>query len=137
MNPRLSLRQNLRQHRPLRFQGLQRIDRPVRRKDGIHLVLRDRVGLERPFLHHGHTVRIVDARGRTVDTLVEVNLAGEASKGGVAPDGLDGLLTQDLPILFLRQLRDVARPAEAASVALTVTSISPRLTTIGTVSPGL
>src|SRR5215475_4251237 len=28
------------------------------------------------------------ARARTVDVLVEVNLAAEASKGGVAPDGL-------------------------------------------------
>jgi pyridoxal phosphate enzyme (YggS family) len=27
------------------------------------------------------------ARGRTVDVLVEVNVAAEASKGGVAPDG--------------------------------------------------
>jgi PLP dependent protein len=32
------------------------------------------------------------SRGRTVDALVEVNVAGEASKGGVAPDGLDALL---------------------------------------------
>jgi pyridoxal phosphate enzyme (YggS family) len=32
------------------------------------------------------------ARGRAVDTLVEVNVAGEASKGGVAPDGLGELL---------------------------------------------
>lgn len=30
--------------------------------------------------------------GRVVDALVEVNLAGEASKGGVAPDGLPALL---------------------------------------------
>src|SRR4030095_16899396 len=32
------------------------------------------------------------SRGRTVDALVEVTVAGEASKGGVAPDGLDALL---------------------------------------------
>ena len=32
------------------------------------------------------------ARGRTVAALVEVNLAGEASKGGVSPDGLGALL---------------------------------------------
>src|SRR5439155_18923716 len=32
------------------------------------------------------------ARGRAVDALVEVNVAGEASKGGVSPDGLGELL---------------------------------------------
>lgn len=32
------------------------------------------------------------ARGRTVDALIEVNVAGEASKGGVGPDGLGELL---------------------------------------------
>ncbi|HYS15754.1 MAG TPA: YggS family pyridoxal phosphate-dependent enzyme [Candidatus Binatia bacterium] len=31
-------------------------------------------------------------RGRAVDALVEVNVGGEASKGGVAPDGLSELL---------------------------------------------
>jgi PLP dependent protein len=32
------------------------------------------------------------ARGRVVETLVEVNVGGEASKSGVAPDGLGALL---------------------------------------------
>src|SRR2546422_6657807 len=32
------------------------------------------------------------ARGRAVDALVEVNVGGEASKGGVGPDGLGELL---------------------------------------------
>src|SRR5882672_8520261 len=32
------------------------------------------------------------ARGRAVEALVEVNIAGEASKGGVRPDGLGELL---------------------------------------------
>jgi pyridoxal phosphate enzyme (YggS family) len=53
------------------------------------------------------------ARGRAVDTLVEVNVAGEASKGGVAPDGLGELLEAiaGLPHVKVRGL--MAIPPEA------------------------
>lgn len=53
------------------------------------------------------------ARGRGIDTLVEVNLAGEASKGGVAPDGLGELLEAiaALPHVKVRGL--MAIPPEA------------------------
>jgi PLP dependent protein len=53
------------------------------------------------------------ARGRAVDTLVEVNVAGEASKGGVAPDGLGELLEAigGLPHVTVRGL--MAIPPEA------------------------
>ena len=53
------------------------------------------------------------ARGRTVDALVEVNLAGEPSKGGVAPDGLDALLdaVAAMPSVKVRGL--MAIPPEA------------------------
>jgi PLP dependent protein len=53
------------------------------------------------------------SRGRTVDALIEVNVAGEASKGGVAPDGLDALLdaVAALPAIKVRGL--MAIPPEA------------------------
>jgi PLP dependent protein len=53
------------------------------------------------------------ARGRAVDTLVEVNVAGEASKGGVAPDGLGELLEAigGLPHVKVRGLMTI--PPEA------------------------
>jgi pyridoxal phosphate enzyme (YggS family) len=53
------------------------------------------------------------ARGRGVDTLVEVNVAGEASKGGVTPDGLGELLAAiaGLPHVNVRGL--MAIPPEA------------------------
>jgi pyridoxal phosphate enzyme (YggS family) len=53
------------------------------------------------------------ARGRTVDALVEVNLAGEASKGGVGPDGLGELLdaVAAMPAVKARGL--MAIPPEA------------------------
>ena len=53
------------------------------------------------------------ARGRTVDVLVEVNVAAEASKGGVAPDGLGDLLdaVAAMPSLKVRGL--MAIPPEA------------------------
>jgi pyridoxal phosphate enzyme (YggS family) len=53
------------------------------------------------------------ARGRTVDVLVEVNVAAEASKGGVAPDGLGELLeaVAAMPSLKVRGL--MAIPPEA------------------------
>ena len=53
------------------------------------------------------------ARGRTVDTLVEVNVGGETSKGGVGPDGLGELLeaVRGLPHVKVRGL--MAIPPEA------------------------
>jgi PLP dependent protein len=53
------------------------------------------------------------ARGRSVEVFVEVNLAAEASKGGVAPDGLRGLLdaVAAMPSLKVRGL--MAIPPEA------------------------
>ena len=53
------------------------------------------------------------ARGRTVAALVEVNLAGEASKGGVGPDGLGELLdaVAAMPAVKVRGL--MAIPPEA------------------------
>jgi pyridoxal phosphate enzyme (YggS family) len=53
------------------------------------------------------------ARGRTVDALIEVNVAGEASKGGVSPDGLGGLLdaVAAMPSVKVRGL--MAIPPEA------------------------
>jgi len=53
------------------------------------------------------------ARGRAVDALVEVNVGGEASKGGVGPDGLGELLeaVAGLPHVKVRGL--MAIPPEA------------------------
>jgi PLP dependent protein len=53
------------------------------------------------------------ARARSADVFVEVNLAGEASKGGVAPDGLGALLdaVASMPSLKVRGL--MAIPPEA------------------------
>ena len=53
------------------------------------------------------------ARNRSVDALVEVNLAGEASKGGVSPDGLGALLdaVAAMPSVKVRGL--MAIPPEA------------------------
>src|SRR5262249_14785778 len=53
------------------------------------------------------------AKGRTVDALVEVNLAAETSKGGVAPDGLGELVdaVAKMPSLKVRGL--MAIPPEA------------------------
>ncbi len=55
------------------------------------------------------------SRGRTVDALVEVNVAGEASKGGVAPDGLDALLdaVAALPAIKVRGLMAIPPEAKA------------------------
>ena len=53
------------------------------------------------------------ARARTVDVLVEVNLAGETSKGGVSPEGLGELLdaVAKMPALTVKGL--MAIPPEA------------------------
>jgi len=53
------------------------------------------------------------ARGRAVETLVEVNLAGEASKGGVAPGRLAALLDALAPLAHVRVRGLMAIPPEA------------------------
>ena len=53
------------------------------------------------------------ARGRTVDVLVEVNVAGEASKGGVGPDGLGGLLDAVAAMSAVKVRGLMAIPPEA------------------------
>ncbi|MGH7306915.1 MAG: YggS family pyridoxal phosphate-dependent enzyme [Candidatus Rokuibacteriota bacterium] len=53
------------------------------------------------------------ARGRAVDALVEVNVAGEASKGGVSPDGLEGLLDAVAAMPSVRVRGLMAIPPEA------------------------
>ena len=53
------------------------------------------------------------ARGRAVDALVEVNVAGEASKGGIAPAGLAALLDALAPLAHLRVRGLMAIPPEA------------------------
>jgi pyridoxal phosphate enzyme (YggS family) len=53
------------------------------------------------------------ARGRAVDALVEVNIAGEASKGGVGPDGLGELLDAVAVLSSVRLRGLMAVPPEA------------------------
>jgi len=53
------------------------------------------------------------ARGRTVAALVEVNLAGEASKGGVGPDGLGELLDAVAALSSVKVRGLMAIPPEA------------------------
>jgi pyridoxal phosphate enzyme (YggS family) len=53
------------------------------------------------------------ARGRAVDALVEVNIAGEASKGGVGPDGLGELLAAVAALSSVRLRGLMAIPPEA------------------------
>ena len=53
------------------------------------------------------------ARGRAVDALVEVNIAGEASKGGVGPDGLGELLDAVAALSSVRLRGLMAIPPEA------------------------
>src|SRR6185503_9153179 len=53
------------------------------------------------------------ARGRTVDVLVEVNVAAEVSKGGVAPDGLGDLLASVAAMSSLKVRGLMAIPPEA------------------------
>jgi pyridoxal phosphate enzyme (YggS family) len=53
------------------------------------------------------------ARGRTVDVLVEVNVAAEVSKGGVAPDGLGDLLDSVAAMSSLKVRGLMAIPPEA------------------------
>ena len=53
------------------------------------------------------------ARGRAVDALIEVNVAGEASKGGVSPDGLGELLDAIAALSSVRVRGLMAIPPEA------------------------
>jgi len=53
------------------------------------------------------------ARGRAAEALVEVNLAGEASKGGVEPDRLAALLAAVAPLDHVRVRGLMAIPPEA------------------------
>jgi pyridoxal phosphate enzyme (YggS family) len=53
------------------------------------------------------------ARGRTVDVLVEVNVAAEASKGGVTPDGLGELLDAVAAMSSMKVRGLMAIPPEA------------------------
>jgi pyridoxal phosphate enzyme (YggS family) len=53
------------------------------------------------------------ARGRTVDALVEVNVGGEDSKGGVSPDGLGALLDAVAAMSAVKVKGLMAIPPEA------------------------
>ena len=53
------------------------------------------------------------ARGRAIDTLVEVNVAGEASKSGVGPDGLGELLDAVAALSSVKVRGLMAIPPEA------------------------
>ncbi|MCS6861182.1 MAG: alanine racemase, partial [Abditibacteriales bacterium] len=52
------------------------------------------------------------AIGKTIDVLVEVNIAGEATKSGVAPHEVEALIRQaaDLPHLRVRGLMTLPPP---------------------------
>jgi pyridoxal phosphate enzyme (YggS family) len=85
--------------------------RAVERFDRVHSL--DGVEIARVLSWHAA------ATGRTVRALVEVNVGGEASKFGVAPDGLEALLEQTvaLPGIAIDGLMTVAplteRPEQA------------------------
>jgi PLP dependent protein len=68
----------------------------------------DRVELARELDKRGR------ARDRATNALVEVNVAGEASKGGVAPDGLGELLEAVAALPHVRVQGLMAIPPEAA-----------------------
>jgi len=74
--------------------------------DAIHSV--DRVELGREL------DRRARARGRVVEALAQVNLGGEAQKGGVAPDDLGALLEALAELGHLRVRGLMAIPPEAA-----------------------
>ena len=63
--------------------------------------------------------RHATAAGRTLPVLVEVNVGGEASKFGVAPEGLAGLLERvaELPGLALDGLMTVEPPVDEPEAA--------------------
>lgn len=73
--------------------------------DVIHSV--DRLDLAREIDKRAH------AAGRVVEALVEVNVAGEAQKGGVAPDGLPALLDAIATLSGLRVRGLMAIPPAA------------------------
>src|SRR5437762_1366165 len=77
--------------------------------DLIHSVDRAELGRE---LH-----KRARQRGRPVEALVQVNVAGEASKGGVAPEGLGELLDAVTKLDHLRVLGLMAIPPEARDPA--------------------
>jgi pyridoxal phosphate enzyme (YggS family) len=58
-------------------------------------------------------------RGRPVEALLQVNVAGEASKGGFAPDEVDAALEAVVPLdhVRVRGLMTIPPPAEEAEVA--------------------
>jgi hypothetical protein len=60
-----------------------------------------------------------EGRARPLDVLVEVNVGGEASKGGVEPDQLAPILRaiEALPALRLRGLMSIPPPSETAEGA--------------------
>jgi hypothetical protein len=55
-----------------------------------------------------------EGRDRPLDVLIEVNVGGEASKGGVEPDALESILrvAESLPSLRLRGLMSIPPPTE-------------------------
>jgi PLP dependent protein len=73
--------------------------------DVIHSV--DRLDLAREIDKRAH------GAGRVVEALVEVNVAGEAQKGGVAPDGLPALLDAIATLSGLRVRGLMAIPPAA------------------------
>jgi pyridoxal phosphate enzyme (YggS family) len=58
--------------------------------------------------------RLAVKNGRVMDILCEVNIGGEESKSGIAPEGLSGLLTQlsELPGVRIRGLMTIPPPAQ-------------------------
>jgi PLP dependent protein len=88
-------------------------------KAGAVVELFDRVhAIDGPGLARELSRRAVAAR-RTVPVLVEVNVTGEATKFGVAPEALEALLTEvaRLPGLALDGLMTVGRPVAEAEEA--------------------
>ncbi len=73
--------------------------------DLIHSL--DRLELARELDKRAH------ARGRPVSALVEVNVGGEASKGGVSPDGLGELLEAVAALAHVKVRGLMAIPPEA------------------------
>jgi pyridoxal phosphate enzyme (YggS family) len=73
--------------------------------DVIHSL--DRLDLARELDKRAH------ARGRTVSALVEVNVGGEASKGGVTPDELGRLLEGVAALTHVKVRGLMAIPPEA------------------------
>jgi len=79
--------------------------------DWLHTVDRERLG-------HELNRRAASAE-RTLDVLLQVDLSGEESKGGVAPDALPALLAAaaDWPRLRVRGLMAIPAPVETPEAA--------------------